>query len=108
MRLIDAARLELCSFMDESRIPRYAILSHTWGPDEITLQQFTDLSLRDDRHLKKSHGYRKIKKKHVNKPSSTGTNTYGWILAALYRLTTEDNALRKGWHMPRKMAAERT
>jgi hypothetical protein len=29
----------------------------------------------------------------------------GSILAALYRLTTDDNALQKGWHMPPKMAA---
>jgi hypothetical protein len=28
---------------------------------------------------------------------------YGWVdLAALYRLTTDDNGLRKGWHMPPK------
>ncbi|RYN49701.1 hypothetical protein AA0114_g6338 [Alternaria tenuissima] len=60
MRLIDAARLELCSFMDDSHIPPYAILSHTWGPDEVTLQQFTDLPLRDGHHLKDSHGHWKI------------------------------------------------
>ena len=60
MRLIDAARLELCSFMDDSHIPPYAILSHTWGPDEVTLQQFTDLLLRGGYHLKGSHGYWKI------------------------------------------------
>jgi hypothetical protein len=26
---------------------------------------------------------------------------------ALYRLTTDNNALRKGWHMPLKIVAER-
>ncbi|RYN99055.1 hypothetical protein AA0120_g1868 [Alternaria tenuissima] len=60
MRLIDTARIELCSFMDDSHIPPYAILSHTWGPDEVTLQLFTDLSLKNGHHLKDSHGYWKI------------------------------------------------
>ena len=60
MRLIHTSRLELCSFMDDSHLPEYAILSHTWGSDEVTLQQFTDPSLRDDHYLKNSHGYQKI------------------------------------------------
>jgi len=62
MRLIDAATLELRSFMDESLIPPYAILSHRWGEDEVTLQQFTDQSLRNDATLKGSRGYWKILK----------------------------------------------
>jgi hypothetical protein len=63
MRLIDATTLELRSFMDESDILPYAILSHTWGPDEITLQQFTNQSTRDNESsLKSSRGYWKIMK----------------------------------------------
>lgn len=62
MRLIDATTLELRLFMDESLIPPYAILSHTWGEDEVTLQQFTDQSLPDDATLKSSRGYWKILK----------------------------------------------
>jgi len=34
-------------------------------------------------------------------------NRYRNVQVASYRLTTDDNALRKGWHMPPKMAAER-
>jgi hypothetical protein len=60
MRLINTARVELHSFMGEFHVPPYAILSHTWGPDEVTLQQFTDPSFRDGHHLKDSHGYWKI------------------------------------------------
>jgi len=42
-----------------------------------------------------------------NRRGVTACNTFGWTHVALYRLTTDDNALRKGWHMPPKMAAER-
>ncbi|KAF2822102.1 hypothetical protein CC86DRAFT_95609 [Ophiobolus disseminans] len=38
MRLIDANTLELRSFND-NEIPEYAILSHTWGSDEISYQE---------------------------------------------------------------------
>jgi hypothetical protein len=31
-------------------------------------------------------------------------STFGLTHAAIYRLTTDDNALRKGWHMPLKTA----
>ncbi|KAM7192503.1 Heterokaryon incompatibility protein (HET) domain containing protein [Naviculisporaceae sp. PSN 640] len=39
MRLIDAFTLELCEF--PSHPPRYAILSHTWGDEEVSFQEFT-------------------------------------------------------------------
>ncbi|KAH7380478.1 hypothetical protein DE146DRAFT_637487 [Phaeosphaeria sp. MPI-PUGE-AT-0046c] len=38
MRLIDVDTLELRSFTDDD-IPPYAILSHTWGADEISYQE---------------------------------------------------------------------
>jgi hypothetical protein len=38
MRLIDVNTLELRSFSDND-IPDYAILSHTWGPDEVSYQE---------------------------------------------------------------------
>ncbi|OAK95617.1 hypothetical protein IQ06DRAFT_352632 [Phaeosphaeriaceae sp. SRC1lsM3a] len=38
MRLIDVDTLELRSFTDDD-IPPYAILSHTWGSDEISYQE---------------------------------------------------------------------
>ncbi|USP78162.1 hypothetical protein yc1106_05436 [Curvularia clavata] len=39
MRLIDTRTLELRWFND-NEIPAYAILSHTWGPDEVIYQEF--------------------------------------------------------------------
>jgi hypothetical protein len=37
MRLLDAVKLELVDVRDDN-VPEYAILSHTWGQEEITLQ----------------------------------------------------------------------
>lgn len=37
MRLINAATIKLVEFSQE--IPEYAILSHTWGRDEISFQE---------------------------------------------------------------------
>ncbi|KAF2030919.1 HET-domain-containing protein, partial [Setomelanomma holmii] len=42
MRLIDAKLLKLERFDDDTKIPPYAILSHTWGSAEVSLQQFED------------------------------------------------------------------
>ncbi|KAK1253247.1 hypothetical protein MKX07_001324 [Trichoderma sp. CBMAI-0711] len=42
MRLIDARTLELVDVVDNN-VPRYAILSHTWGDEEITIQQLRRL-----------------------------------------------------------------
>ncbi|KAF6818596.1 hypothetical protein CSOJ01_01761 [Colletotrichum sojae] len=39
MRLINVDTLALDEFFDHNR-PRYAILSHTWGPNEITFKDF--------------------------------------------------------------------
>lgn len=43
MRLIDVRTLELQWFNDNA-IPKYAILSHTWGPDEVNYQEFVWIS----------------------------------------------------------------
>ncbi|KAK4445331.1 het domain-containing protein [Podospora aff. communis PSN243] len=42
MRLIDVETLELSEFFGSS-IPRYAILSHCWGVEEVTFQDWQDL-----------------------------------------------------------------
>ena len=39
MCLINATTLELERFDDEARTPPYAILSHTWGDDEVTFEK---------------------------------------------------------------------
>ncbi|KAI4673730.1 uncharacterized protein J4E84_010961 [Alternaria hordeiaustralica] len=61
MRLIDTRTLELRTFVDETHVPPYAILAHTWGEDEVTLQQFTDRSPKAN-GWKASRGYWKILK----------------------------------------------
>jgi hypothetical protein len=55
MRLINTRTLEFSEFFG-SDIPRYAILSHTWGPEEVT---YRDWLSRDESCLAKD-GYRKI------------------------------------------------
>ncbi|CAI7639565.1 unnamed protein product [Penicillium pancosmium] len=49
----DTGKLKIEQFSD-SRIPKYAILSHRWGQDEITLQEA-------DSPNQEGQGYRKIK-----------------------------------------------
>ncbi|KAI1209660.1 HET-domain-containing protein [Annulohypoxylon truncatum] len=53
MRLLNVNDLQLVDFQGQD-IPRYAILSHTWGEDEVT---FEDLSKNNYRH---KHGFSKI------------------------------------------------
>lgn len=45
MRLINASTFELEEFFDD-RIPPYAILSHTWGEDEVDFRGFYDRTHR--------------------------------------------------------------
>ncbi|KAF2452109.1 hypothetical protein P171DRAFT_324263, partial [Karstenula rhodostoma CBS 690.94] len=40
MRLIDVDTLEIKAFSEQD-VPGYAILSHTWGPDEVTFQEMS-------------------------------------------------------------------
>jgi hypothetical protein len=63
MRLINAKTLELKRFDDDTKIPRYAILSHTWGNKEVSLQQFQDACTGDSPTnvaVRKTSGYAKI------------------------------------------------
>src|ERR1700679_3901832 len=54
MRLLTVRTITLESFVSENEVSRYAILSHTWGPEEVT---FDDLNGSDPSQL---HGYEKI------------------------------------------------
>ncbi|KAK1833962.1 heterokaryon incompatibility protein-domain-containing protein [Podospora conica] len=60
MWLIDAATLRLEYFAIPEKAPAFAILSHTWGDDELSFAQFQ--SLRDTDPLKNTRGYEKIRK----------------------------------------------
>jgi hypothetical protein len=42
MRLLNAKTLSFEEFMNEKTIPKYAILSHTWGAEEVTYQELRD------------------------------------------------------------------
>lgn len=55
MRLINASELRLYEFY-EAKIPKYAILSHTWGDEEVSLQML------GKSESKKLDGYIKIKR----------------------------------------------
>ncbi len=54
IRLLHAESIQLISF-EENAIPRYAILSHTWGEDEVSFQD-----LHDSAAASKT-GYQKIR-----------------------------------------------
>lgn len=47
MWLIDTETLKLKGFMGET--PCYAILSHTWGPEEVTFPDFHDEKTRHNK-----------------------------------------------------------
>lgn len=57
MHLLDTTTLELAEFYD-SNTPPYAILSHTWGDEEITFQDMQESSER----IRSKSGYIKIVK----------------------------------------------
>lgn len=67
MWLLDTNTLRLQHFSDDRKAvqARYAILSHTWGDDEVTFRDMIRDNLLDDirrRKIKKKAGYTKIEK----------------------------------------------
>ena len=54
MRLLNARTRELEEFASD--VPKYAILSHTWGKDEVS---FKDINTNPE--VKSMRGYRKIR-----------------------------------------------
>jgi hypothetical protein len=71
MRLINCSTLQLEEFFG-SAIPPYAILSHTWGDDEVT---FADVPF--DESTKARKGYRKIE--FTCKQTSRDGLNYAWV-----------------------------
>lgn len=55
MRLIDVETLKLQEFAGSGSAPPYAILSHTWGEDEVSFRDIQDLSLAQSKE-----GFHKI------------------------------------------------
>ncbi|KAK7979878.1 hypothetical protein PG989_012335 [Apiospora arundinis] len=62
MRLIHVDTLQLREFYDETTLPQYAILSHTWSDDEIALQEFEQLVAGGSsaETTRAKNGYKKI------------------------------------------------
>ena len=60
MRLLHTSTLELHEFYGEV-IPKYAILSHTWGEEEVPFQELQKAKSDESTMLNNSKGYRKIK-----------------------------------------------
>jgi len=57
MRLINSTTLKIHEFLSEDAIEPYAILSHTWGSEECTLQQ---MEHPNDSMVTTREGYTKI------------------------------------------------
>ncbi|KAI1458789.1 heterokaryon incompatibility protein-domain-containing protein [Annulohypoxylon moriforme] len=57
MRLLHASGKEFKEFIIDGEIPPYAILSHTWGDEEISFQDMRDIPLEQ---LSFKKGYKKI------------------------------------------------
>jgi hypothetical protein len=55
MRLLNTETLEVVEFMGDSDIPPYAILSHTWGEQECSIQDM------EDPNVSRRRGYKKIR-----------------------------------------------
>ncbi len=60
MRLLDTSRLELVDVAD-GNAPEYAILSHTWGREEVSLQEIQYISRRWSRAVSQTAGSIKAK-----------------------------------------------
>jgi hypothetical protein len=67
-------KLELETFDDDSSVPPYVILSHTWGPDEVTLQDFQ----KRREQSRQKQGYSKIQQT-CSLAISTYCVDYVWI-----------------------------
>lgn len=56
MRLLNSRSLQLEEFIGDANVPSYAILSHTWGEEEVTLQDMVSTT----GSLKEKEGFKKI------------------------------------------------
>jgi hypothetical protein len=60
MRLINTKTLELREFVSDEELPRYAILSHTWGDEEVTFQELSKLKSSSGTECRAKSGFLKI------------------------------------------------
>ncbi|KAF2029556.1 HET-domain-containing protein [Setomelanomma holmii] len=72
MRLINCSTLQLEEYFGD-KVPRYAILSHTWGDEEVTFADFT----HDQAGARKKKGYGKIS--HTCRQALQDGLHYAWV-----------------------------
>lgn len=77
MRLLDTELLQVISIREDD-IPPYAILSHTWGPDEVSLQDIVDFRLSSF-SLTEALGTNPSLNKIVNSAKLAASEGYQWI-----------------------------
>lgn len=73
MRLINVETYELETFADHRSTPEYAILSHTWGAEEVLFQDVQPVT--DD--TKKKLGWKKIE--YTCRQAQKDELRYGWV-----------------------------
>lgn len=74
MKLLNTRTLELEEFLNDSKIPHYAILSHRWRKDELTIR---DLKPKYAHSLPSKPGYSKVY--NFCKTARQGGFDYGWV-----------------------------
>lgn len=80
MWLINTSTLRLERFEDETKLPDYAILSHTWGEQEVSFEQMNTLEGGLDttmRRIRGSRGYKKIQRTCMQARSDE--LDYAWV-----------------------------
>ncbi|KAE9363973.1 HET-domain-containing protein, partial [Stipitochalara longipes BDJ] len=76
MRLINLHTLELREFIDSER-PPYVILSHTWGAEEVTLQQLQPDASTHIPFLQYKEGYLKVR--NFAREGRQNGFEWGWV-----------------------------
>jgi hypothetical protein len=74
MRLLNSATMQMKEFISDEIVPKYAILSHTWGDEELTFALWESLPLRELIEMK---GYRKIQ--YVCEQAQKDGYEYAWV-----------------------------
>jgi len=77
MRLLSTQNWEMKDFLSDADVPPYAILSHTWDDEEVTLQQWENRHTVDISDLK---GFKKIK----TFGELAAVNSFQWVWVDTY------------------------
>jgi hypothetical protein len=77
MRLLDVRTREIREFVSDADIEPYAILSHTWGEEEVSFEDFQTLPKEA---LAKKQGYTKIDYCCVQ----AAADGYNWVWVDTY------------------------